>query len=138
LTTRLYVDSSALLKRVLVESEQESLLAFLEQSIERGVELHTSALASVEVSRILRSRLDIDDPFRVLDNIGGALTGVFESPISEQVISVARRLGPATLRSLDAIHLATATILGVDQVCSYDKRMLVSAAELGFATSSPA
>jgi len=53
------------------------------------------------------------------------------------VIDIAQRLGPATIRSLDAIHLASASLLGADLVCAYDERMLAAAEELGFRTSSP-
>lgn len=65
------------------------------------------------------------------------LGGITECPISAQVVSIARRLGPPSLRSLDAIHLASAAVLDVDLVCAYDQRMLAAAAELGFRTVSP-
>ena len=61
-----------------------------------------------------------------------------ECPVTEQVVSIARRIGPTSLRSLDAIHLASAAVLDVDLVCAYDQRMLIAAAELGFRTVSPA
>ena len=55
----------------------------------------------------------------------------------ETVVSLARRIGPITLRSLDAIHLATATLIDADLVIAYDERLLLAAEELGFATASP-
>ena len=44
------------------------------------------------------------------------------------------------LRSLDAIHLATALLIRheVDVLMSYDQRMLVAAAAHGLPTASPA
>jgi len=53
------------------------------------------------------------------------------------VVGVARRLGPSSLRSLDAIHLATASIMAADVVIAYDGRLLRAAEELGFRTLSP-
>jgi hypothetical protein len=41
------------------------------------------------------------------------------------------------LRSLDAIHLATATLVNADLVCAYDQRLLLAASELGLRTISP-
>ncbi len=66
-----------------------------------------------------------------------AVAGIDESPMSDTVADIARRIGPATLRSLDSIHLATATLIGADLVCAYDRRLLASAEELGFRTIAP-
>jgi predicted nucleic acid-binding protein len=43
------------------------------------------------------------------------------------------------LRSLDAIHLATAVLIGTDlaRVCTYDDRMISSAKALGLAVVAP-
>ena len=65
------------------------------------------------------------------------MTGIYQFAITDQVIDIAQRLGPVTLRSLDAIHLASATLLGVDLICGYDQRLLVAAEEYGFRTLSP-
>ncbi len=65
------------------------------------------------------------------------MSGIEEFPISEQVIDIAQRMSPASIRSLDAIHLASATLLGADLVCAYDQRLLGAAEELGFRTVSP-
>lgn len=117
--------------------ESVALRLALDSFAENNDVLVSSSLAAVEVSRGIRSRLDTTAPKEVIDLIDVSLSGVLEMPITEQVIALARRLGPSSLRSLDAIHLASATLLGADFVCSYDDRMLTSAAELGFATTSP-
>jgi len=59
-----------------------------------------------------------------------------ENPILEAAASV----GPQTLRSLDAIHLATAQELGDDLgvLITYDRRLAEAAAELGLPVASPA
>lgn len=81
--------------------------------------------------------MDDASPDEVVELVEVALSGILEMPMTDQVISLARRLGPSTVRSLDAIHLASATLFGAHVVCAYDARMLISASELGFATSSP-
>lgn len=65
------------------------------------------------------------------------MSGIIEFPITDHVVSIAARLGPTALRSLDAIHLAAATLMNTDLVCAYDQRLLQAASELGFRTISP-
>lgn len=134
---RVYFDSSALLKRAIREAESADLISALDRFANDGALLLTSTLATVEVTRGIRLRLDAAAPTKVVELVDTALSGFTERPIDEQVIGLARRLGPSSLRSLDAIHLATATLLDVDLVCAYDQRLLTSASELGFRTISP-
>src|SRR5690554_3566831 len=136
---RVYLDSSALIKRALLEDESSSLIAAIERYVDASATLLSSTLSWVEVSGSLRSRLDSEPPAEVADRINVALSGIVECPISDEIIGVACRLGgPSTLRSLDAIHLATATLIGADLVCAYDKRLLTSAPESGFRRFRPA
>jgi uncharacterized protein len=134
---RVYFDSSALLKRTLEERESDALEREFQHLSESGADLVSSTLTWVEVTRSLRSRLDAESPRLVATLVDETLAGVSESPITSQVVSIARRLGPLTLRSLDAIHLSSATLLNADIVCAYDKRLLIAASELGFRTMSP-
>ncbi len=134
---RVYFDSSALLKRVLDEPEAAAFDFSIDRFVEQGAALLSSSLAWVEVSRTIRVRLDAEAPRRIIDLIEIALSGVEEFPISEQVIDIAQRLGLTSIRSLDAIHLASASLLGADLVCAYDQRLLGAAEELGFRTESP-
>lgn len=113
------------------------MVSQLEHFVDAGDALFASDLAVVEVSRTIRSRLDAEDPAVVAESVETSLAGIQESPISDPVINIARRLGPSSLRSLDAIHLATATLVGAEVVCAYDGRLLTAAAELGFRTISP-
>jgi predicted nucleic acid-binding protein len=131
------MDSSALAKRVVNEPESPRLLTVLRGMVANGDQLVTSELTVIEVSRTLRRRLDAESPRHVVEAIDVALAGLKTMPISGQVTDVARRLGPSSLRSLDAIHLATATLIGADIVLAYDDRLLRSAEEVGFATLTP-
>jgi predicted nucleic acid-binding protein len=134
---RVYLDSSAILKRVLTELESQACREALEGFARDGDELVSSNLAWIEVPRTIRKRLEEESPRRVIDLIETAMTGIYQFAITDQVIDIAQRLGPVTLRSLDAIHLASATLLGVDLICGYDQRLLVAAEEYGFRTLSP-
>jgi uncharacterized protein len=135
--TRAYVDSSALVRRALDEPGRAALLGSLDRFALDGTLMFSSSLAWVEVSRSIRSRLGSESPQLVAEHIDTALSGIAESPISPEVTSLARRLGPSSLRTLDAIHLATATLLDADVIVAYDHRLIESAAELGFLTLSP-
>jgi predicted nucleic acid-binding protein len=97
-----------------------------------------SQLAEVEVARGLRSRLDVDiEPTDFAEALDQVFDGVALYPVDGQVVGTAQIIGPAVLRSLDAIHLATAALLRVDLLVSYDERMLEVAAGLGILTERP-
>lgn len=134
---RVYLDSSAIVKRAVREAETAALSQSMQQIFARGDFVFSSALATVEVGRSLRSRLENESPQTIATLSAAALGGISECAISSQVVGVALRLGPPSLRSLDAIHLATASIVAADVVIAYDRRLLRAAEELGFRTLSP-
>jgi predicted nucleic acid-binding protein len=134
---KIYLDTSALVKRGIREPQTEAIKANLVWHEERGDELISSSLAWVETTRTIRARLDSESPTRVVELVELALSGVSECPIDESVIGLARRLGPASLRSVDAIHLATAILLDADLVIAYDDRLLAVATEFGLRCASP-
>jgi predicted nucleic acid-binding protein len=59
--------------------------------------------------------------------------------LNDRVLNLAGALLPLELRSLDAIHLATATRLGTDlgDIVTYDDRMAAAATSMGYRVSSP-
>lgn len=134
---RIYLDSSALLKRVFAEAESAALVSRLSVEIEADSSLTSSSLAWVEVSRAVRSAGAGDTTLRVEELKVTALSGVLEQPISPEVVALARRLTPPTLRTLDAIHLASALLLDADLVVAYDQRLLEAAQHHGLSTGSP-
>ena len=133
----IYLDSSALIKRGIREAESEPLVDAMSGALDDGVEFVSSTLAWIEVSRAMRSRLDGTMPAEIAALIEVALSGVGEALMTPQITSIARRIGPPTLRSLDAIHLATAMIHDVDAIWAYDRRLLDAAADLGLVTAVP-
>ena len=59
--------------------------------------------------------------------------------VGEPIRARASMLEPATVRSLDALHLATAIEIGdaLDAVITYDVRMAAAASSLGLAVTAP-
>jgi hypothetical protein len=67
------------------------------------------------------------------------LSSIALLPVDEGVLWQAANLEPAGLRSLDALHLATALSLGSDLgvVLTYDERLADAARGLGLPVASP-
>lgn len=67
------------------------------------------------------------------------LDGLDIVPLTEPVITLAETIGPPTLRSLDAIHLAAAVHLQRELTAfvSYDHRLLAGCRAVGLTTASP-
>ncbi|MGH7910713.1 MAG: PIN domain-containing protein [Candidatus Dormibacteraceae bacterium] len=136
---RIYVDASALIKRSIRDAESAALSEALDRYVGEGSALVASTLAWVEVSRAIRSRPDAAgrDDGATREAIDVALSGVAGRPITGDVISLARHIGPTVLRSLDALHLATALLLGVDLIVTYDDRLISACRYNGFAVATP-
>ncbi|GAB3579377.1 type II toxin-antitoxin system VapC family toxin [Amycolatopsis endophytica] len=133
---RVYLDTSALIKRVIVEQGSEQLVDEIDRYHERNALLVSSSLAWVEVSRALRVRGDLDFA-EVADEVDAALSGVAEHPIGSEVVSLGRHLNPNQSRSLDAIHLASALMLDVDVLVTYDDRLAGAARHNGLRVRTP-
>lgn len=128
----LYLDSSALVKLVLPEAETGALLGALSDWPERI----SSTIAGVEVLRAVR-RAGAGE--RVRERAERVISGIGLVRVDEAVLSGAARLEPAELRTLDAIHLATALSAGEDlgaMIC-YDDRLAQAAARLGVTMMAP-
>jgi predicted nucleic acid-binding protein len=129
----IYVDTSALLKLVKDdEAEGPALRAFVAESESRFV---SSALLAVEARRGMQ-RLRPDG----LPKVDLLLADVTQVDISSTVIESASRLSDPLLRSLDAIHLATALLIreDVEILLAYDDRLLTAAKAHGLPVAAPA
>jgi len=127
----LYLDSSAFVKVVVEEPESRALRAFLSRRRARRV---SSALLRTEALRAVRHL----GP-EVLAAVRAALRRVDLVGIDDRILDAAGILEPGIVRTLDAVHLATALALGddLDRVVTYDDRMAEGAALLGLATLTP-
>jgi len=133
-----YVDSSALIKRVVAEPESEGLDLALAGHVADQDVLVSSSLAWVEVERALRSIVSADLRFDVGESARVAMSGIAERVIGADVVSLARRIEPPVLRTLDAIHLATAVLLDADLVITYDDRLAAAARRNSLDVAAPA
>ena len=133
-----YVDSSALIKRVVAEPESEGLDLALAGYVADQDVLVSSSLAWVEVERALRSIVSADLRFDVGESARVAMSGIAERVIGADVVSLARRIEPPVLRTLDAIHLATAVLLDADLVITYDDRLAAAARRNSLDVAAPA
>jgi predicted nucleic acid-binding protein len=125
-----YLDASALVKRVVREPESSALLEHL---VGRP-RLITNQIAVVEVIRAVR----IADPSGQAE--AAARKMLAELALVELDLTLlehAAVLGPRRLRTLDAMHLATALVVGPDELIAYDRRLLDAAAEAGLTVASP-
>lgn len=123
------MDASAIAKLVCEERESLALVQFLEDSLEAC----TSALSEIEVPRaLLRRGFSWDD-------VHAALGGFYIIGVDAAIRARAGSLTPFTLRSLDAIHLATALEVGTAglQVVTYDDALAGAARGLGLTVAQP-
>lgn len=130
----IYLDTAALVKLVRREVESYALVDWIAD--QRDELLVSSALAEVELPRALR-RTEPD----LLSAVPGVLGRIAIYEIDELVRSTAAAYDDPAIRSLDAIHLATAdAVLGDDLTAfvTYDRRLLAAAKELGLAVAAPA
>ena len=129
----LYLDSSALLKLVVPERETAALFSFLAEYPERV----SSKLAVVEVGRAVRRA---GAPAAVRRRASEVLARIALLEISDAVVSRAAELLPKDLRSLDAVHLATAMSLGDDlaSLVAYDARLIEAARRARLPVVAPA
>jgi predicted nucleic acid-binding protein len=136
----LYLDTSALMKLVVDEAET----AALREELARWGQgrLVTSALTKVELPRAVTRAV----PPVVLGDRLQAVAQLLESmniiPLRDELAVVAAQLQPPALRSLDAIHLASAMFAHVKDrqtvLCGYDHRLQDAAATHGLLAVSPA
>jgi predicted nucleic acid-binding protein len=118
-------------KLVAIEAETSVLSEFLAPR----QPLVSSGLASTEVRRAV---LPLGDRF--LRQARDVLARFELVRVSDEVLEDAGRLEPTSLRSLDAIHLATAALFGstLGGVVSYDRRMRNAALSYGWSVHAPA
>jgi predicted nucleic acid-binding protein len=124
-----YLDSSALVKLFVEEAESEPL----RDALASAQNLASSLISKVEVSRAARA---VGLPASAADE---TLATVSLIPIDDAVIEAAVVLDPETVRSLDAVHIASALSLG-DQLgvlVTYDHRMRIAAEQRSIVTLGP-
>lgn len=124
-----YLDSSAILKFVFAEPERPALV----KEISNGV--ISSELSRLEVRRVVfrmqPSAIELADE---------ELSKINFADLSATVLKMAGAFGEnITLGSLDAIHVATALLLGerIEGIITYDKQMVANAKKMDINVLSP-
>lgn len=116
----------------LVIEEAES--AALERHLARGPVLATSRIALVEVPRA--TSLANPAP-EVKGEAERLLASCMLIDVTDGLLRTAAGLASATVRTLDAIHLASALRIDADELVAYDRRLLAAGAERGLVAASP-
>lgn len=126
-----YLDSSAFIKLLVEEAESAAVRTFLADRDARRV---SSALLRTESLRAVRdlgpdALATVREGLRRIDLIG----------IDDRILDAAGTLEPQVLRTLDAIHIATAMAVGddLDLIVTYDERMVDAARLLGLPSATP-
>lgn len=128
----IYLDSSALVKLAVTEPESAALADWLRDSSQ--LLRVSSPLVRVEVPRAVWRA----DPGS-LPQAYTIVRRLREIRMTEAVLTRAAGVRPNVLRTLDAIHVASAMSVrdNLTALVSYDKRMLAAAQDAGLPTASP-
>ena len=128
----IYLDSSALMKLVRAEEETAALQQWLRTQSE--VTVATSELGRVEVLRAAR-RVGS----QALTEAQAVIGDIDLVPLDQSVQDLAYDIGGLLLRTLDAIHLASAVLLKDELTAfvAYDHRLTSAAQAAGLPTTSP-
>ena len=129
MSRNVYLDASAIVKLIQAEAGSLELVDYLDASMQCS----TSTISSVEVVRALRrSRVPLAE-------IDGAMRGFFLIGLDAEISEIAGQVGPHVVRSLDAIHLASALGIGDQSVefVTYDDRLASAARENGLRVVQP-
>jgi predicted nucleic acid-binding protein len=126
----LYVDSSALVKLVIEEPESTALESYLTGD----ALLATSRIALVEVPRATT----LANPSgEVRKETARLLQACLLVAVGDRVLRSAAAMTSREVRTLDAIHLATALYIEADEVIAYDRRFLAAAEAQGVRAAAP-
>ena len=127
----LYLDSSAIVKLVAPEPETARLV----ETLRSDPDTISSALAQVEVTRAVRRA----GAMQRVSRAAAVLERITLVPIEAGILGRAADLQPLDLRTLDAIHLATALLVQQDiaGLITYDARLAGAAAAADITVLTP-
>lgn len=121
-----------MIKLLAEETHSRAFAAFYDAHAD--AEWVSSALLRIEVTRAVARAMPA-----LLPEARDLLLAFSTIAIDDDIVEGAMNEPDRTLRSLDAIHLATVRILGpdLDAVVSYDDRLIKAATDAGLAAVSP-
>lgn len=127
-----YADTSAVVKLLVKETNSEAFADFYDAHADD--DWVSSTLLQIEIARaVLRARPTL------LPDARDLLSAFSYVAIDDEVVDLAMNEPDRSLRSPDAIHLATARILApeIEAFLTYDDRLLRAAGDAGMTTLSP-
>jgi predicted nucleic acid-binding protein len=127
-----YIDTSAALKLLAEESHSQAFAKFYDENADAS--WVSSALLRIEVIRAVGRVMPA-----ALPDARALLLAFSYVSIDDEVVDAAMNEPDRMLRSLDAIHLATARVLGpgLDGLATYDDRLAVAARDAGISVIDP-
>jgi predicted nucleic acid-binding protein len=128
----IYLDTSAMVKLVVSEPESPELINWLNANSEQS--FVTSVVGHIELNRAA-GRLG-PSATTAAQRISGAIDTFV---LTDTIANLAATVGPSELRTLDAIHLATAYVHRslLAAVCVYDRRLAHAAQTLRLPVAAP-
>jgi predicted nucleic acid-binding protein len=131
-----YADASALVKTLLKEKETVALRAYLE-----GADVISCDLVLTEIPRALHRAASEDGSLSLdllLDRARELVDALALQPLDPSLLAGAGALAEPALRTLDAIHVASAVALyPIDAFVTYDERQAAAARLVGLRTVAP-
>jgi predicted nucleic acid-binding protein len=128
----IYLDTSALVKLVFEEDESSALAEWVAERVEVP-----KIGSDVSIVELLRTCRRIDEA--TVATAALLLGGIDLLPVNRFVIEQAAAVTPNELRSLDAVHLASALSVKAHLTAfvAYDSRLCSAALEAGMVVESP-
>jgi len=129
----IYLDSAAVVKLAHAEPESAALRRWLDERAETG--WISSVLTEIESFRALARYAP-----QAASRLPAVLDQIDLIDLDRPIRTLARTVTPATVRSLDAIHLGTAlrSRPSLTSFVTYDRRLLDAAQAAGLPIDSPA
>ena len=127
-----YADTSAVIKLLVEETYSKAFAAFYDSHAD--AEWVSSALLRIEVTRAVARAMPA-----LLPDARDLLTAFSYMAIDDDIVEAAIDEPDRSLRSLNAIHLATARIFGPDlgALVTYDNRLATAASDAGLMIVAP-
>jgi len=127
----LYLDASAIVKLVVREDETDELARYVD-----GTELLTSELSAVEVPRATHLKTGAAE---TITHAEALMRRFYLVALDDDVKRAAARVQPPGLRTLDAIHLVSATRVRdrIAALVAYDRRLTEAARDAGLLVEAP-
>jgi predicted nucleic acid-binding protein len=129
----IYLDSAAVVKLVHAEPESAALRSWLDERAD--IQWISSVLTETESFRALARYAP-----EAISRLPAVLDQIDLIDLDQRIRMLAQAVTPATVRSLDAIHLGTAlrSRSSLTSFVTYDKRLLYAAKGAGLAIDAPA